>query len=106
MPFAPVPSEPLQKSISIGSRQAADAAPGGSSMKRAIVALARYAAVVSLTAVLAACGASALPAPSAVAQTSNPSTSPASQAPSAPAESAAALAGAPDHRHLDLRSPA
>lgn len=61
-------------------------------MKRA-TALARYAAVVSLTAVIAACGAQASPAPSSGDESSAPSTAPASEAPSTSAEASAALSG-------------
>jgi multiple sugar transport system substrate-binding protein len=62
-------------------------------MKGARAALARYAAVVSMTAILAACGAQASPAPSSGGSSSNPSTAPSAAAPSASAESSAALSG-------------
>ena len=62
-------------------------------MKRATAALGRYAAVVAVTAILAACGAQASPAPSSAAGSANPGTSPASQEPAATAASSAALSG-------------
>jgi len=62
-------------------------------MKGATAALARYAAVVSMTAMLAACGAQASPAPSSGGQASNPSTAPTSQEPASSAASSAALSG-------------
>jgi len=61
-------------------------------MKRATTVLARFAAVVSMTAVLAACGASASPAPSSADQSTTPTTA-ATEAPAATSDGSAGLSG-------------